>query len=150
MEAPATFYDIVTPAAPIVPPPPESASLLWIVVAGAVLALAGLVLLRRWWLLRGLRQLARQWRSRCYDDRETVFLLAAELRAKFKLRQITVQPPAVIRASGHARWRIFVQQLDALRYQAGSNCGETILWLMAETRYWLLQTHYVRKAVRKC
>lgn len=151
MEAPATFYDIVAPAAPIAAPPPQSDPIVAIVLGVTVLVFLAAVLLRRWWLLRGLQRLARQWRANYYDDREIVYLLAAELRSKLKLRRISAEPQPGLRTDAQARWAAFVRQLDRARYQVSGVHGDSISWLLVEARFWLLHTkHRPGKVGPKC
>lgn len=151
MEATATFYDIIVPAAPMVASPPPSLPIVAIALAVTVLVFLAAALLRRWWLLRGLQRLTRQWRANYYDDREIVYLLAAELRAKLELRRISAEPPAGLRTDAQARWAVFVRQLDRARYQVSGTHGEGISWLLAEARYWLLHTKRIfGKVNAKC
>lgn len=140
MEAPPTFNDIILPTAPPAAPSSESSSALWFVIAVAALAFLLWRYACRWQRLRGIMRLKRDWHNGFYANRDIVFLLAAEIRRKLKLRQLTVELPPGVAGHLSERWRFFADDLDRIRYQQqGEITPEKLSALLAEARYWIIQ-----------
>lgn len=147
MEAPPTFNDIVLPAAPAVTTmAPEPG--VWPWLAAMTVALLTLVwLLRRWWLLRHLRRIQHDWRDGVYDNRDTVFLLAAQVARQAGVAQLTADSMTTEPARLQSRWHVFVRLLDRVRYERGELDQSDVDAVLQETRFWLL--HVRRLACKK-
>lgn len=141
MEAPPTFNDIVLPAAPALTST-APAQIIWPWFAAA---LVGLLLLswsaRRRWRLRHLRRIARDWRSGLYDNRDTVFLLAAQLARQLHVSQLPAELPRVQSPRLQSRWQRFVGLLDRVRYERSQIGDSEVSAVLRETQFWLLRAH---------
>lgn len=150
MEAPPTFNDIILPAAPPAPVAQYAPTL-----ALALLALVVILVLwwslRRWLRLRALKHLLRDWQHNVYDNRDAVFLLAAELRHKQMAKRLTPDSALWSSARQQAQWDAFVDRLDRIRYRTGALASNEVRELFMQTRYWLLQSRPRRRSRRtKC
>ena len=151
MEAPPTFNDIVLPAAPAVTTmAPEPGVWPWLAMVS--LALLTLVwFLRRWWLLRHLRRIQHDWRCGVYDDRDTVFLVAAQLARQAGVAQLTADSMTAELAGLQSRWHVFVRLLDRVRYERGELDQSDVDAVLQETRFWLFHVRRIsRKKVSRC
>lgn len=144
MEAPPTFNDIVLPAAPALTTMTPAPSV-WLLLAAMLLALLILAwLVRRWWLLRHLRGIQRDWRCGVYDNRDTVFLLAAQLARQAGGSQLNTLSMTAEPACLQSRWQVFVRSLDRFRYERGEVEKSDVDAVLQETRFWLLNVRRIR------
>ena len=150
METPPTFNDIILPAAPP-PAVAQYAPTLALALFALVVVLVLWWSLRRWLRLRALKHLLRDWQHNVYDNRDAVFLLAAELRHKLMCKQLTPGSALWSSASQQAQWDTFVDRLDWIRYRTGALASNEVREQFMQTRYWLLQSRLRRRSRRtKC
>lgn len=122
-DLPAELFDIVEPVQAVTA---GSNNLLVITLAMALVA--SVLVLTRWWLqnkerwytLRRLRRLQRDFTAGAMTARTLAYAIAAELCRRLQTHRLrSTQPIAGLNEAQANAWRNFVARLDRLRYQPG-------------------------------
>ena len=137
------LIDIIAPASPVVA---ETANWPWI---AAVLALFVLLAVALWMLwkkklpadlaLNRLRKLQQQTLTGELTPHESVFMLALELRSGLGIKRLRTEAvPANFSPQDRELWPAFMQRLDVMLYQSGTELGaDKLAALFAQIEKWL-------------
>lgn len=137
------LIDIVEPAMPV-----AAAAGSWLGILIVVCVLLLLLIAAGYWLkyklpawraLKRLRALHKQLQAGEHTPHESVLLLALELRHGLGVKRLLAdKAPPQIKAKDHARWPLFMQELDVLLYQKEKdlNAAQVAAFFM-QSEYWL-------------
>lgn len=144
------LIDIVEPAVPVAE---ASGTWLWLVLA-VVVVLALLFAARFLWkyklpgyrAVQHLRKLHQQLHAKTHTPHESALMVALELRHNLGVKRLRADIlPEQVHPHDHARWPVFMQQLDDLLYQhAPDLSADKLDALFKQAEYWLRR--YSRKS----
>lgn len=137
------LIDIIEPASPVVA---ETGNWPWIAAVLAVFVILAVALLMLWkkkWpaylALKRLRKLQQQTLAGELTPHESVFMLALELRSGLGIKRLRTEAvPANFSPQDRALWPEFMQRLDVMLYQSGTELGaDKLAALFAQIEKWL-------------